>query len=163
MGTESDITILDKDGQQIAVEGWAPVGNGERKSYADLTPEERDQYQAKALETRRRNAEVRKLAQLQSYLEAHQEKGALLFGAKLAIIEGLLEEMTHPAGHKRAGQLDTRLLDEKRLKVLQSAITEFERSGGMRASGKGEAQKLDVNVTHTVSKLVEALQPGSKS
>lgn len=160
MGTESETTIRDKDGQEVEIVDVPPRGNGVRKSYADLTPEEREAYQAKALETRRQKTELRKIADLQAYFEAHHEQSSMIFGAKLSVIQGLLEEMTHPKGSKRAGQLDTALLDEKRLKVLLTAISEFERTGGMRASAKAETQTVNVNVSHAVSQLTRALSGG---
>jgi hypothetical protein len=127
-------------------------GNGSYVPFDQLDTATLQQYQAKALETRRRNAAAKKLMEQAAYLEAHKEHAATILGARLAMIEGLLSEMTNSKG-----QPDTRLLDEKRLKVLQTALNDFDKGMGMQPSKGSDADPVRVNVTHTVAKIIGEL------
>lgn len=136
-------------------------GNGVRKPLNELTLEERQQYRDKALETRRRNAALKKLQaeeasiiEMDAYLEAHRENAPAIFGMKLALMDGLMSETIDP----ETGAVDTTRLDDKRLKLLQSMLSEWEKAGGLAApKAKAESSELTVNVVHEISKLTERL------
>lgn len=133
------------------------VGNGSWTNFDQLPPETLAAYRRKAVETRRLNAESRKLAQRLAYIEAHKEHAATILGVRLSMIEGLAAEMVNP----KTGKPDTRLLDEKRLKVLQTALNDFDKGMGMQPSAEKDTQRVDVNVTHTVAQLVKSLGGGA--
>ena len=158
---DEDRPLTEREKQQIAKGYEKPSellpNGGKRIPFDQLPVETLRQYQAKAIETRRRNTAAKKLMEQAAYLEAHKEHAATILGGRLAIIEGLLTEMVDPKTQKP----DTRLLDEKRLKVLQTALNDFDKGMGMTGSASKDTQTLDVNVTHTVAQIVKSLGGGS--
>lgn len=132
-------------------------GDGTRTNFADVSPDKMAEYRQRAVQTRRLNTAAKKLMEQAAYLEAHKEHAATILGGRLAIIEGLLTEMVDA----KTGKPDTRLLDEKRLKVLQTALNDFDKGMGMTGQSSKDTQTLDVNVTHTVAQIVKSLGGGS--
>lgn len=132
-------------------------GDGVRTNFADVSPDKMAEYRQRAIQTRKLNTAAKKLMEQAAYLEAHKEHAATILGGRLAIIEGLLTEMVDPKTQKP----DTRLLDEKRLKVLQTALNDFDKGMGMQPSKSASDADIRVNVTHTVSKIIDSLGQGT--
>jgi len=131
-------------------------GNGSWPSFADLPVETLRLYQQIGQQRQKQNIEAKRLMERAAYLEKHKEHASTILGGKLSIIEGLLKEMVDP----ETGLPDTSRLDDKRLKVLQSALNDWEKAGGMQPAKESEAQSVNVNVTHTVSKILDRLGSG---
>lgn len=78
--------------------------------------------------TKAAEAEAKKTAEIEAYVEYHREHAMSLLLAKQAIIQGLLSEMTVNDGEGGV-VLDTKLMDTKRLKLLQDYIVQWENRG----------------------------------
>lgn len=78
--------------------------------------------------TRAAEVEAKKTAEIEAYVEYHREHAMSVLLAKKAIIQGLLSEMTVQDG-KGGVVLDTKLMDTKRLKLLQDYIVQWENRG----------------------------------
>lgn len=133
------------------------TGNGERASFADVPKHVLDEYRAKGVESRKRNAAAKKLMERAAYLEAHREHAATILGGRLAVVEGLLTEMLDPA----TGKPDTQRLDTKRLQLLQTILNDFDKHADMLPGKESETQRVDVNVTHAIEGLVKKLGGGA--
>lgn len=153
---EQDRPLTGVELQRIARGHEPAVGNGVRTPFDQLDAQTLRQYQQKAVETRRLNAQAKKLAERAAYFEAHREHMATILGGKMAMMEGLLAEMIDPATQKP----DTKRLSEKRLKLLHDIMREFEKQADMTPSQTtGEGGEIRVNVTHTVAKIIDQLGP----
>lgn len=153
---EVEDTPLDEEDLRRIREGKEPKGGkGVYPSFSDLPPETLREYQRRARLMMNLKKESRKLAELDAYMNAHKDIAGLLIGAKMAIISGLLDEMRVSDKHG-AEFFDTRLLDEKRLKVLQQALNDWEKRGFGSPVTKQE-QTVNVDVTHRLVQLAKQL------
>ena len=89
-----------------------------------LTKAERQEMAKRSHASRRAKYRARQLANLEVYTEAHRELASQILGAKMAVLDGLIDEMKG-----EDGKLYTDRLDDKRLKVLLSLIEKIETRG----------------------------------
>lgn len=152
-----DRPLSEKDLDLIA-RGRGPTGgNGSYVSFADLPPATLAEYRERRIETMRKKREGKKLAELSAYIDAHREHAAEIIGSKLVLMDGLMGEMSYIDPQTGEQAYNTKLLDEKRMKVLVQIINEFEKSAGLRAEKKTEST-VNVNVSHLVSELKRSLK-----
>lgn len=131
-------------------------GNGSWPSFDELPKDVVDKYRAKGVAARRQNAADKKLMERAAYLEAHKQHASTILGGRVVLVEGLLAELIDP----ETGQPDTKRLTEKRLQLLQTMLNDFDKGMGMAPQAKAEGGSLQVNVTHTVSKILDRLGEG---
>jgi hypothetical protein len=153
---EHDRPLTPREKHLVAKGEELPVGNGSYVPFSALPPETLRQYQAKAVETRRLNREAKRLAERAAYIEKHKEHAATILGGRVAVMEGLLAELVDP----ETGKPDTRRMSEKRLTLLQNILNDFDKAMDMTPVKAEAKSTLDVNVTHTVSKIIERLGEG---
>jgi hypothetical protein len=129
-------------------------GNGVRRSFADLSKEELRIVQERGRESRRRKAQLKKLGEMQAWYEANKELAGLVFGAKAALLDGLLRK-----GLGEDGVLDVALFEKHEMDTLFKMIGSYED----RMFGKS-AQRIEhsgnVEVQHRVAQIIEGLSEG---
>lgn len=118
-----------------------------------LSKEERQEMAKRGAMAARAKRQARQLAQLEVYTEAHREIASQILGTKLAVLDGLIEEMKDPV----TGNLDTSLLDDSRLKVLLALTKQLEERAFGSVTQKSES-KQTVDIRAAVVDLTKALQ-----
>jgi hypothetical protein len=161
MGDESvkpdaieDRPLTEKEKDRLA-RGLEPVGSGTWKSFAELPPETLAEYRRRSIESKRRKKQAAQLVELEAYMDAHKEHASEILGAKLMVISGLLDEMRCIEEKSGAETFDTRLIDEKRLKLLLSALNDFEKRA--YDGTKKSEQTVNVNIAHVVADIKRTL------
>lgn len=161
VGEVEDRPLTEDEQQRIAEGKPLAVGNGlNRPSFAETPPETLREYQRRAMESRRNNQLAKKLGTLQGYMEVARENASLAMIAKVTVLSGLLAEMESTDPKTGEVFLDTRLLDDKRLKRLQDAADAIEKAGGLTAPKKDE-KHVQVDVNHLVADLQKKLGAAS--
>lgn len=128
--------------------------NGTR-SFKDHPPETLREFQRRSRKMIQARKEAARLAELTAFMQAHKELAHVLLGGKMAVLGGLLDEMRVIDEHG-VESYDTRLLDDKRLKVLLQIIDMVEKRGFGSHVQKQET-KVDVDVTHRLADLAKKL------
>lgn len=93
-----------------------------RLGFDELSREERQEMAMRGVAARRAKRRARQLAEIETYTQAHREMASQVLGTRMAVLDGLVEEMIDPD----TGKLETSRLDEKRLKLLLGLVKEIE-------------------------------------
>lgn len=118
-----------------------------------MTREERQEMAARSHAVRRAKRRAAQLAQLEVFTEAHRELASQILGAKMTLLDGLIDEMRDPVTKK----LDTSRLDDKRMKVLLQLMKQIEDRAFGSAVTKTETHST-VDIRAAVVDLTKQLQ-----
>lgn len=100
--------------------------------------------------------QARQLGELEGYIAAHRDEAARVYGAKLEVINGLMDEMSVKDPDGNVTGLDTRSLNSKRLKILFTYLDQWEkRAYGAAAQNVKHEGSVDVN--HIVAQVKQGL------
>lgn len=155
---EGDNRPLTERDKELLAKGKEPVGGAALMAEGQNHPETLWDARAKIAELHMLKRQAKALADLEGFVDAHREQAHRIYGAKLGVILGLLDEMlvTNEDGSQR---LDTTKLDDKRLKVLMTYVDQFEkRAFGSPATVTKHEGEVDVRhvVAETRQKLIDA-------
>lgn len=96
----------------------------QRKGFDEMTKEERQEMALRSVEMRRKKRELRQLAKLEAYTEAHRELASQILGTKMVLLDGLVDEMHDP----ETGELSTKRLDQARMKLLLQLLDQLQKT-----------------------------------
>lgn len=124
-----------------------------RLGFHNMSREERQEMALRSQAVQRAKRRARQLAEIETYTEAHRELASQILGTKMAVLDGLVDEMKDPV----TGSLDTSLLDDRRLKVLLALVKQIEERAFGGTVQKSE-NKTEVDIRAAVVDLTKALQ-----
>lgn len=121
--------------------------------FHNMSREERQEMAMRSVAVRRAKRRAAQLAELEAFTDAHRELASQILGTKMALLDGLIDEMRDPD----TNQLDTRRLDDKRMKVLMSLIEKIETRGFGTPVTKTETHST-IDIRAALVDLTKALQ-----
>lgn len=109
--------------------------------FHNMSREERQEMAMRSAAVRRAKRRAAQLAEIETYTQAHRELASQVLGTRMAVLDGLVDEMKDP----ETGMLDTSRLDEKRLKLLLTLVKEIEtRAFGTPVNKTESHQTVDI-------------------
>lgn len=89
--------------------------------FDQLSKAERQEMALRSQAVQRAKRQARQLANLEAYTEAHRDLASQILGAKMSLLDGLIDEMKG-----EDGKLHTENLDDKRMKLLMALMKQLE-------------------------------------
>lgn len=117
-----------------------------------MTKAERQEMARRSHAVRRAKKRAAQLAELEAFTDAHRELASQLLGAKMTLLDGLIDEMRDPV----TNELDTSRLNENRMKVLLQLMKMMEERAFGSITQKSES-KQTVDIRAAVVDLTKAL------
>lgn len=151
--------LLTENDKRLIAKGKEPIGGAALLREDGNDPKTLWQARAKIAELHLLKRQAKAIAELEGFVDAHREQASLLYGGKLAIIMGMMDEMAVKDADGETVGFDTSLLDDKRLNVLYKFLDQFEKRAFGNTTQRTE-HSGSVDIRHLIAQASQGISAG---